>query len=74
LAGTPEIASFLTTEISRDTYINIMDQYRPCYRISNQPPLDRRVTGEEYRRAVRQAKEAGLHRFDRREPRFLQRL
>jgi len=71
LAGTAEIASYLATEISSDTYINIMDQYRPCYRAKELPPLHRRITGDEYREAVRHAREAGLHRFDRREARFL---
>jgi putative pyruvate formate lyase activating enzyme len=71
LAGTLEIARFLADEISRDTYINVMDQYRPCYRAMNMPPLDRRITQEEYQEAVQQAREAGLHRFDRRELRFL---
>jgi putative pyruvate formate lyase activating enzyme len=71
LAGTTDIARFLAREISRDTYINVMDQYRPCYRAVNMPPLDRRITREEYDEAVQQAREAGLHRFDRREPRLL---
>jgi putative pyruvate formate lyase activating enzyme len=64
LAGTAETARFLAQEISRDTYINIMDQYRPCYRAHEYPPLDRPITRREYEEAVRQAKEAGLHRFD----------
>jgi putative pyruvate formate lyase activating enzyme len=71
LAGTAEIASFLAAEISTETYINIMDQYRPCYKAGQLPPLDRRITGEEYRKAVQQCRDAGLHRFDRRQPRFL---
>ncbi len=71
LAGTAEITRFLAEEISRDTYINVMDQYRPCYRAAELPPLDRRITREEYEHAVQQAREAGLHRFDKREPRFL---
>jgi putative pyruvate formate lyase activating enzyme len=71
LAGTADIARFLADEVSRDTYINVMDQYRPCYRAMTMPPLDRRITQEEYQEAVQQAREAGLHRFDRREPRFL---
>ncbi|TET54886.1 MAG: radical SAM protein, partial [Anaerolineales bacterium] len=29
LAGTAEIAAFLVDEVSADTYINVMDQYRP---------------------------------------------
>ena len=71
LAGTPEVSRFLVEEVSRDTYINIMDQYRPCYRAAGLPPLDRRITREEFEKAKKQAREAGLERFDRREPRFL---
>ena len=65
LAGTPAVVAFLAENVSRDTYINIMDQYRPCYRANEMPPLDRRITGAEYRRAVEYALAAGLHRFDR---------
>ena len=71
LAGTAQIARFLAEEVSRDTYINVMDQYRPCYKAAGLPPLDRRITGAEFGQAVRQAREAGLHRFDERENRFL---
>lgn len=71
LAGTAEIARFLAEEISPDTYINVMDQYRPCYRAYDLPPLDRSITREEFEQAVQQAREAGLHRFDKRAPRFL---
>ena len=74
LAGTAEIARFLAGKISRDTYINVMDQYRPCYKAAQLPPLARPTTSAEYERAVQQAREAGLHRFDRREPRFLRLL
>ena len=71
LAGTAEIARFLADEVSRDTYINIMDQYRPCYRAHEYPPLDRPITRREYEAAVEAARQAGLHRFDRRTPRLL---
>ncbi len=71
LAGTPAIARFLAEEVSRDTYLNLMDQYRPCYKAHSLPPLDRPITQAEYEQAVRQAREAGLHRFDKREPCFL---
>jgi putative pyruvate formate lyase activating enzyme len=73
-AGTAEIARFLVEEISRDTYINVMDQYRPCYKAAELPPLDRPITRAEYEQAVQQAREAGLHRFDERAPRFLRLL
>ncbi|HEY64355.1 MAG TPA: radical SAM protein [Caldilineae bacterium] len=66
LAGTAEIARFLAEEISPNTYINVMGQYRPAYRAHNHPPLDRPVTPEEVRRAEEEVRAAGLHRLDRR--------
>jgi putative pyruvate formate lyase activating enzyme len=68
LAGTAEVVSFLAG-LSRDTYLNVMDQYRPCYEAGELPPLDRRITRAEYLDAVRLAHEAGLHRLDDRAPR-----
>ena len=70
LAGTAEIVRFLRDEISPDTYINVMAQYRPCYRAYELPPLNRRITDQEYARAVALAQEAGL-RLDERRPRLL---
>ncbi|MCD6286690.1 MAG: hypothetical protein J7M39_12335 [Anaerolineae bacterium] len=67
LAGTAEVAGFLAEEISLDTYINVMSQYRPAYwayECATPPmPLDRRVTRGEVAAAVRQARAAGLWRF-----------
>jgi putative pyruvate formate lyase activating enzyme len=70
LAGTAEVVRFLCDEISPDTYINVMAQYRPCYRAHELPPLNRRPTNEEYAGAVRLAQQAGL-RLDERRPRLL---
>ena len=64
LAGTEEIVRFLVEEISPNTYTNIMAQYYPCYRAGEFPPLDRRITNDEYRKAVKAAREAGLKRLD----------
>jgi len=64
LAGSDKIAAFLATEISNDTYINVMDQYRPCYRAHQLPPLDRPITSEEYAQALSAARQAGLYRLD----------
>jgi putative pyruvate formate lyase activating enzyme len=70
LAGTAEIVRFLRNEVSPDTYINVMAQYRPCYRAHELPPLDRPLTNQEYAEALRLAEEAGL-RLDERRPRLL---
>ena len=63
VAGTENVLEFLANEISRDTYVNIMDQYRPCYRADENPPLDRRTTGREFAQARAHAEALGLHRF-----------
>ena len=64
IAGTEAVIAFLAEEISRNTYLNLMDQYRPCYRADENPPLDRPLTEDEYRRALALAKEYGLRRLD----------
>jgi putative pyruvate formate lyase activating enzyme len=69
LAGTAQIAGFLARETSPHTYVNIMDQYRPCYRAGDYPALDRPVTRVEFDRAVELAREAGLVRFDEKQSR-----
>jgi putative pyruvate formate lyase activating enzyme len=70
LGGTADVARFLAEEVSRDTYINIMDQYRPAFRTAREDfePLYsgmcRPVSGAEHRAAVDEARAAGLWRFD----------
>jgi len=64
LSGASQVFRFISEEISRDTYINIMDQYRPCGPGPLPPPLDRRITREEYEAALKEAKRVGLWRID----------
>ncbi len=64
IAGTAEVVRFVAGEISKDTYINFMDQYHPCYKAFEHPPLDRRITKREYDEAIRLARAAGLTRID----------
>jgi len=63
IAGTKTILEFLAKEISADTCLNLMDQYRPCYRADENPPLDRAITSREFSRARGWAAQLGLHRF-----------
>jgi putative pyruvate formate lyase activating enzyme len=63
LAGTGEVVRFLAG-LSPRTYVNIMDQYRPCYRAHEYPALTRRPTRAEIQEAVRMARAAGLSRLD----------
>ncbi len=64
VSGTNEVLHFLATEISKDTYVNLMDQYRPCGTAGEDEFINRRLTTEEYRAAVTAAKKAGLTRLD----------
>lgn len=66
LAGTAEVVRFLAGQISPNTYLNVMDQYRPAYRASRYRELDRRITGQEYQAVVKMALDAGLRRLDKR--------
>ncbi|CCQ90338.1 Radical SAM domain protein [Nitrospina gracilis 3/211] len=64
------IMRWLANEISPDTYVNIMDQYRPAGKVTENRfrEICRRTTSEEHAEAVRIAKEEGLRRFDTRDP------
>ncbi|OIP89799.1 MAG: radical SAM protein [Syntrophaceae bacterium CG2_30_49_12] len=64
VADTGEIMKFLATEISVNTYVNIMDQYRPSGEASGEIMINRHITGEEFALAIQQAKQAGLTRLD----------
>lgn len=63
LAGTRSIMEFLSNEISKDTYVNIMDQYRPEYRAMECSGMGRMISRYEYAEAVKIAEGSGLHRF-----------
>ena len=64
LAGTEQTLTFIAEQVSRDTYLNLMDQYRPCFQASQLPGLDRRPNRSELHQARVIAKRLGLHRLD----------
>jgi putative pyruvate formate lyase activating enzyme len=64
LAGTKEAMRFIAEELSQNTYVNLMDQYRPCYKANQYPPLDRRITRKEFQQAVKIALDFGINRLD----------
>ncbi|MFO7859915.1 MAG: radical SAM protein [Desulfosalsimonas sp.] len=65
LAGTREAMAFIAKEISPNTYVNIMSQYRPMGHAAKVPELARPVGPGEYRDAVNAAREERIHRLDR---------
>ncbi|MFQ5937025.1 MAG: hypothetical protein ACE5LB_11530 [Acidiferrobacterales bacterium] len=66
LAGTNKVLAFIAQELSPNTYLNLMDQYYPCYRADQYPPLNRPITRGEYRAALDLARKYGLRRPDQR--------
>ena len=68
LAGTEHIMNFISNEVSRDTYVNIMNQYHPCYKASQIPSLNRRISSTEFCEALSLAQEAGIKRMDKINP------
>jgi len=63
LAGSDEVMRFIAEEVSRDSYVNVMAQYRPEHKALRHPELSRRLTAEEYRGALEAARRHGLWRF-----------
>jgi putative pyruvate formate lyase activating enzyme len=70
LANSGAVFRFISEEISKDTYVNVMDQYRPAHLAREYPPLDRTLQVGEYERALALAAKYGLKRLDRRDTRW----
>jgi len=62
VAGSEEVLKFIAKEISKNTYLNIMDQYRPMYNAYEYEDLKRHPAFEEYTKVVDIAKELDLKR------------
>ena len=68
------IMRWLAEEVSPDTYVNVMGQYRPEYQVGEvmksgrirYQEIDRRPSAEEIERVYEAARDAGLWRFDAR--------
>lgn len=65
LAGTREAMRFIAKDISADSYVNIMTQYRPCGRAAEVKALAEYPSKKDFTDAVQAAKEEGIHRLDR---------
>jgi putative pyruvate formate lyase activating enzyme len=70
LAGTAQIMRFIAREVSPQTYVNVMSQYRPCGRAHEVPGLGAALSADEYRRAVRETIAEGITRLDQRQVLF----
>jgi putative pyruvate formate lyase activating enzyme len=64
VGGTKEILAWIAASLPKDTYVNIMSQYRTTYRAFEFPEIARPVTREEYEAAVACARRLGLSNLD----------
>ncbi|MBL7128159.1 MAG: radical SAM protein [Ignavibacteria bacterium] len=71
LAGTKEIMKFIYNDISPNTYVNIMFQYRPCGDASEISELSQAPTRDDFESALQAASEEGITRLDKPELSFL---
>ena len=62
--GSENIMEWIAETLPKDTYVNIMAQYNPLYKAYDYPELSRRITREEYKKAVLKAKAVGLKNLD----------
>lgn len=62
VAGSEQILKFIAKELSTESYVNIMSQYRPCFDAVDEPLINRRIASKEYYETIDLAKKFGLHR------------
>ena len=67
IAGTEKVLEFIADEISPNTYVNVMDQYRPCGDAHKDEYINRRLSSREFREAMEAARRVGLTRLDLRD-------
>lgn len=65
IAGTKKFLKFVAEDLSKNTYLNIMRQYRPEHKAFEYPKIARRLKRSEYSEAIKWAKEYGLYRLAR---------
>jgi putative pyruvate formate lyase activating enzyme len=64
LAGTRRVLEFVAERISKDSYVNVMPQYRPCGRADTVEGLNARPSRAEYEAALDAARAVRLRRLD----------
>jgi putative pyruvate formate lyase activating enzyme len=66
IAGTEELVKWVSENLPRNTYVNIMAQYRVEYKAYEYPELARGITVQEFLEAIDWAQEYGLINLDSR--------
>jgi putative pyruvate formate lyase activating enzyme len=60
VSGSKEVISWIAGNLPKDTYVNIMSQYRPQYKANEYPKIARKINRKEYKEVVEWARQEGL--------------
>lgn len=60
VSGSKKIFQWMAANLPKDTLINVMSQYRPVFKVSKFPEINRRITIREYSETLDWAHQAGL--------------
>lgn len=65
VAGTEQVMKFISRKISPNTYVNLMEQYHPAWKVDSTRfrEINRHPTTEEYQQALELTHKAGIHRL-----------
>jgi putative pyruvate formate lyase activating enzyme len=64
VGGSKRVMSWIAENLPKDTYVNIMSQYRPMYKAYDYPDISRPITRDEYKQVVDRAIDVGLTNLD----------
>ena len=59
-----EVLQWITENLPKETYINIMSQYRPDYKALEYPKIARSLNNKEYKSIISYAQKIGLTNLD----------
>jgi len=60
VSGSKKVIQWIAENLPKNTYINIMSQYRPMYKAVDYPEINRRIKRMEYAEVIDAAKDFGL--------------
>jgi len=64
VSGSRQVMAWIAANLPKETYVNVMSQYRSAYKAGEYPEIARPITGKEYMDVIRCASEAGLTNLD----------
>jgi putative pyruvate formate lyase activating enzyme len=60
VSGTKGVIAWIAKNLPKNTYLNLMSQYRPMYKAFEYSEISRKITRSEYTQAINWARSAGL--------------